>query len=323
MVEEQQTSTAGERSGPCIPRQVVEGTDDSFTAHLTYWAAWLGLQILGRLPTRLRDAIVGGLARVAKRLDKRHSAAARRFLTAAYGDLPPAELERRVLQAYRYFLGLIIEGAHFNRVVLGGPDVAAHFEYDTSEEAEEVFATGQGLLAVTIHQGDWEAGAAGLIARYGVELYVVGKPPKNKPMSIALQEQREERGCHTLPRRGAMKFAPQIIEAGGVLAMVLDQRAAARPALAPFFGRPARSDRSAGVLIRRLRVPLVVFGFAKGEQPWTYRITTPAVFQPKDLAGLNPEQIAGKLNAVFERMILANPEQYFWLHDRFKDTPES
>jgi lauroyl/myristoyl acyltransferase len=46
------------------------------------------------------------------------------------------------------------------------------------------------------------------------------------------------------------------------------------------------------------------------------------VLQPRDFAGASPEEIATRINASLERLILARPEQYFWLHDRYRGADE-
>jgi lauroyl/myristoyl acyltransferase len=46
------------------------------------------------------------------------------------------------------------------------------------------------------------------------------------------------------------------------------------------------------------------------------------VFHPSDLAGLAPEEVSTRINAVLEKLIRTRPEQYFWLHDRYRGADE-
>jgi KDO2-lipid IV(A) lauroyltransferase len=175
-----------------------------------------------------------------------------------------------------------------------------------------------GSLLVTLHLGDWEAGSS-ILPWIGFDpLYVVAKPPRNRPLSLHLQRLRESRGLRVLPRRGAMKHASAILSAGGSLAMLLDQRARMRPAMAPFFGRMAACDRSAGVLVRRAKVPVMVGAIYRADRPYRWRVVVPRVLWPEELAGRSPEDVAALLNVEFEKLIRAAPEQYFWLHDRYR-----
>jgi len=118
-----------------------------------------------------------------------------------------------------------------------------------------------------------------------------------------------------------MKDAQRVLEAGGSVGMLLDQRARKKPVLAPFFGRLARCDRSAGVLMRRLGAPVLLVACYRAEKPLHFRARFFDCLEPDELAGATPEAIAERINRSFEDMIRAAPDQYFWLHDRYKDTP--
>ena len=127
-------------------------------------------------------------------------------------------------------------------------------------------------MLVTGHIGDWEAGV-GALPWLGVSpVYAIAKPPRNRPLSILVQREREKRGVRLLPRKGAMRDAPKVLRAGGAIGMLLDQRARQRPILAPFFGRPARCDRTAGVLLKRLRAPVLICACYRAEEPLRYRL---------------------------------------------------
>lgn len=304
-----------------VERLEVVGTRDGFLAHVESLAARGALWTLGSLPDVPREWAIGAFARLAKLFDRSHSNAARGFLRQALGEMSERELDARVLEAWRYFLRMIVESENFDRRV-DPAHILDHYTLDFSDEVRALFASKEGRIIVTAHLGDWEAASA-VLPWIGCDpLYVIVKPPRNKPLSIHAQAIREGRGIRVLPRRGAMQYAGAVIQAGGTLAMLLDQRARTRPVMAPFFGRIARCDRSAGVLLRRLRAP-VVLGACYREGPWRWRIVLREILHPKDIAGLDPTAIATLVNQSFERHILARPEQYFWLHDRYRGTAEA
>ncbi len=301
-----------------VPRQDVLGNRGGLLAWIEYAAARGLLGTLSRLPEAPREALVSAFARLAHAADRSHSDAARTFLRQALGDdLSDEDVEARVRQSWRHFLRVTIENAGFpHRVDLAHLD--RHLEsVELHPDVERVRRERTGCLFVTGHIGDWEAGSA-VLAWLGFRpLYVVAKPPRNRPLSRHLQDVREERNLRVLPRRGAMQHAGPILRAGGALALVLDQRSQMRAVMAPFFGRLARCDRSAGVLVRRLRVPVIV-GACYRAGPWRWRMRLPCVIQPEDFAGASPEAVATRINRELETLIRAAPEQYFWLHDRYR-----
>lgn len=289
------------------------------------WLEYLGYRglvgVLGALPISVQDLVAGGLARLAARFDKRHVDHARAFLDQAYGGkLTDARREHLVRAAYRHMIVQTLRDRRFNARVLG-PDIASHYDLKRCDEARELGESKQGFLLVTAHIGAWEAlGSAAAVFGFDPG-YVVSRPPKNRPMSVHFQRVREQRGMLLIHRKGAVKGITRVVEAGGCVALMLDQRAHGKTVLAPFFGRPAHCERSIAVLIRRLKVPIVFAAAYETGVPFQYEVHMPRVMQPAELKGMAPEQILTEINGELERMILSRPEQYFWLHDRYRKAP--
>ena len=76
------------------------------------------------------------------------------------------------------------------------------------------------------------------------------------------------------------------------------------------------------MLLRRLDMPVLVGACYTTDVPYRYRMYFPTVIAPGELKGASPEAIVGRVNAEMEALILRHPEQYFWLHDRFRDAPQ-
>ena len=273
-----------------------------------------------RLPGPLRRGAIEGMARLLNRVLSKRSDTAAAYIRQALGEMPQEELDARVLQAWRHFLRVAIESERFfRRVPL--ERIKEHFDVEWTDDVRRVVESDRGCVIAAAHIGNWETATA-ILPWVGFDpFYGVAKPIRNEPFSKVVQRTRERRGIRLLPRRGAMRDAPKVIEAGGCVGLLLDQRARLKPVMAPLFGRMARCDRSAGVLIRRLKAPVVV-AFCY-EVPGTdrYRLTFPDCIWPEDVEGADPVAIATRINRAFERMILQHPDQYFWLHDRYKDTP--
>jgi KDO2-lipid IV(A) lauroyltransferase len=278
------------------PRYDVLGSRDGLAARLECRAMLVAVGALARLPLFVRNPIVDVCARATRALDARRTEVARVFLRQAFGpSATDAEIDRYVLQAFKHLFHVTIDVEAFDRRVPAS-EIRDHYTVEFCDAAQAVLAARRGSILVTPHLGDWEAGSA-ILPWLGFDpFYVVSRPVKNRPLSRHIQLVRERRGVRLLPRRGAMKDARAVVESGGMLTLMLDQRANHRPVMAPFFGRAARCDRSAGVLVKRL------------------------VIEPTELAHLGPIEIATRLNLEMEHLIRRDPTQYFWLHDRYRDT---
>ncbi len=303
-----------------VPWTAVEGSRGGLGAWLEYIAMRSATWSASLLPEFLLRPVISGLARLARAVDKRHTRVAREFVRQALGDsLSEKELDEAALQAYRHLIGMTIRAEGWDRNV-ASDDWRRHVTLETSPEVEAL--AGRGAILITPHVGDWEAAAA-FLPKIGFNpVYAVARPPKNKPLSQHIQRTRESRGVRVLPRRGAMQHAAKVVEAGGVLCLLIDQRGRDRGAVAPFFGRPALCDRSAGVLLKRLKVPIVMGAVYLTDKPYHFRLHAKTVLNPEAFAGQSVEEIITRINSEIESLILQAPEQYFWLHDRYRGAPE-
>ena len=307
-----------------VDRQVVRGTQNGLFAKVQYAVYRLAMGFFTRMPKSALNGFGRIFGMLGKRLDHKHAEAARGYLRQALNghagmELSDRAIERRVNVAYEHLFRVAVDAGRFDR--RHGADCSPErllefVDADVTPEARE--AIGKGCIVVSGHIGDWEM-CARIASAVGFRpLYAISKPPSNYPLSVEFQRLRESWGMRLLPRRGAMQFAPKVIQGKATLGMLLDQRARKRPVMVPFFGREARCDRSAGVLLRRLRCPVVFIAAFKQPEDLRWRFYAGKVIHPEDVAGKSPEQVAGMVNTELEALILQHPEQNFWLHDRYR-----
>ncbi len=318
MAEGGASSPAAAREWP-VPWQPVWGESDGFASRLATWVVRAALAVASRLPERVLALLLGTLASLAARLDRRRSRAAREFLRQALGELAEPELARLVRRGWLQLLRVTVDSERLVRVA---PEhLRRHFELRMNPDARRLLEQHQGCVLVSGHVGNWEAGFAALPALGFHPAYGVAKPPKNKFLSRALQASRERWGVRVLSRKGAMADAPAILRAGGTIALVIDQRTSGRALLVPFFGRLARCERAPAVLLKRQRVPVALLACRMKAQPLHYELEFAEVLWPEDWARREVEEIVLRINQGLERLIRADPEQYVWIHDRYRDTP--
>lgn len=295
------------------------GSRGGALAYVEYLLTRAALVGVSRLPHGVQAVIVGGLARLAMRFDRSHTQGARRFLAQALGPEAASD-DRRILAAYRHLFRMSIDAEAFDRRVPQSR-ILEHFEVEADEETLAALRAGEGGIMVTPHVGDWEAGSA-VLPHLGMRpMHVVARPPKNRYLSRHLLRVRQRRQVTVMPRRGGMGQSAAILESGGWMAMLLDQRPRGKHVVAPFFGRPVPCERSAAVLMKRLGVPIYFGSCFLTEQPFHYRVVFPRRLGAEELAQLSVEEIVTLVNQEQEKLILRHPEQYFWLHDRYRDAP--
>ncbi|MEZ6017834.1 MAG: hypothetical protein R3F49_22205 [Planctomycetota bacterium] len=296
-------------------------------------SAWHRLQYLAMrgatrgataLPALLQRGLVRTVAGAARRLDRRHTAAARDFLRTALPDLDDEARERLVEEAWRHLLRVALAAEGVSEHVLGRR-VGDVYDVWMAPGVEALMQRPGGFLCVTAHIGYWELSPPGVAAVTGRPCYGVGKAPRNDFVAAHVLRMRERQGMRLVPRNGAMQVVPAALRAGCVAGLLLDHRPRQKPVYAPFFGRRAACDRSAGVLLRRVAAPIVFYGCyglgsddSRRDAGWRFELRFTRLVRPEELAGLAPEAISALVNHELEALIRHRPEQYFWLHDRYK-----
>lgn len=310
-----------EEAGWPVPWEPVEGDRNGALQQLSTAALRALVAGVASLPWGAQQACVRGVARLAKAVDRRHSDAGRRFVETALGPrLDQARRERLVLAAWEHLLTHTLEMSRFDAAV--PPErFFEHVATEVSDDVRRMLAERRGGLLLTAHVGAWEL-APVMALRLGTQpMYVVSRPPRNGPLSRVAQRERERRGFRLLHRHGAAASIPRVVQSGGYVGLMVDQRARLKTVVAPFFGRPAHCERAVAVFARRLGVPVAFGAVYRTERRWRYRAEFRRVLWPAELARLSLEEITQRINAELERMILAAPEQYFWIHDRYRDAP--
>jgi len=134
---------------------------------------------------------------------------------------------------------------------------------------------------------------------------------------------REGAGVKVFRGRGVFRESLRHLARGGVLGVVLDQNARRNEGVfVPFFGRQACTLKSLALLARRTGAPIVpVFGYREGKH---HRI----VCEPPLDLGVT-EDMEGDVirwttacTEAIEKAIRRRPDQWMWLHDRWKTRPE-
>lgn len=195
-------------------------------------------------------------------------------------------------------------------------------ELDPSITAlEEAARSGRGCVLATAHLGNWELLAVAL-RLHGLEGAVVGFRKRNDPAADWLVEMRAALGVETLAQDAPPRRLLELLRGGGFVGMLADLEARRIAAtVVPFFGRPALTMAAPAALARAARVPVVpVRCVARGER---YRLSAekPLELDRQLERSEAASDLATRLNAVFERWIREDPEQWAW-HQRRWRRPE-
>ncbi len=179
-----------------------------------------------------------------------------------------------------------------------------------------------GVLVLTGHFGNWELlGLAHVLA--GLPLAVVVRPLDSPLLNRLADRLRARTGAELIAKRRALRAVVDALRRGRMIGILLDQNASRDEGVfVPFFGRPASTSRSLALLSLRTGRPIVPI-FIHREPDGRHRIVVePALGRP---TASSPDAAVVELTALCaqrtEATIRRWPEQWFWLHRRWRTRP--
>ena len=181
----------------------------------------------------------------------------------------------------------------------------------------EAQAAGHGVLLLGAHFSTLDI--AGALLAEQLNLDVMYRYNKN-PAIEALMRRGRARLYGGVLERGDVRTALRRLRDGHVLWYAVDQDFGRKHSVfAPFFGVPAASLTAAARFAKAGNARVLFFSHFRGESPWRWELhiqALPAAFPSGDAV-----HDASLVNAMIESQIRIAPEQYLWLHRRFKTRP--
>jgi len=274
------------------------------------------------LPQAATLQLASGLAWIAFHVDRRHRLVAVDNLEHAFpGRYTPDEIDRLVRQIYCHFCGVLFEIIQLPRRI-NIYNWEEHLKIPRLGELVKWLLSGRPVLIVTGHFGNWEM-AGYVLGLLGFTAHAVARPLDNTYLDDYLRRFRESTGQKLLAKHGDFSKMQAILNHAGIIATLADQDAGQRGLFVDFFGRPASTHKAIALLALEHRVPLIVVGCRKIGEPIKYELVTEDFILPESYEGRTDavKAMTQRFTTALERIVRTAPEQYFWLHRRWKHQP--
>jgi len=277
--------------------------------------------LLVRIPRRWLDALGAALGGLVWLLGIRRRVVLDN-LKLAFPE--KTEAERRDI-ARRTYLNLGRMIPDFVRVpFLPKEELERIFVYDGWDRFQEAIARGKGVIACTGHFGNFEVLAAAHTLR-GTRVTMITRQMGKSGANDLWRAIRRRSGVEDLvvTKGSTLAAAVRSIKAGRFLGYVIDQNQPLRHAIFPtFFGVPAATAPTPAVLAMRSGAAVVfVLSYPLGDG--RHRVVFEGPLDPPDSGDRERDVLAfmQDLNDRLERFVRAHPEQWYWLHRRWKTRP--
>ncbi|NCT56735.1 MAG: lysophospholipid acyltransferase family protein [Legionella sp.] len=204
-------------------------------------------------------------------------------------------------------------------------ELCSRVEVRGHERLLEVAAENKGVLVLTGHFGSWEFAPIGGIANFKQfqgQFHFIRRLIGNKTLEKILFRRYYQAGLNVITKANALQHVTEALEKNHAVVFVLDQHAslANRDGIAAeFFGKKAGTYRSLATFSRNTGVPVVPaasYRLPNGRHVLEFHEAIAWEDKPGNQAALYHNTCA--YNRALEKIILAHPEQWWWLHRRWK-----
>ncbi|MFN2237955.1 MAG: lysophospholipid acyltransferase family protein [Thermoanaerobaculia bacterium] len=284
------------------------------------WLIWRGLLVASavgrRLPLPAARRAGKAVGRLAYRVVAKERRRALQHLALALPDLSPAEHQRIAREMFQHLGQSLFEIAWLPN--LDAMNLEVHTRFEGLEGMRMAAESGRGVILFTGHCGNWEwMGAAMALA--GLPTKTVARDIYDPRLNEFIVGFRRHFGVESIGR-GSTTSARDILQTlrkGYILAMLIDQNIRAENVIVPFFGIPAPTPVGAARLAVRSGAWAVAGFIERGSDGiQTVRFEEP-IPTSRDT---DPVELTAAMTAAIERQVRRAPEQWVWMHRRWKKT---
>ncbi len=281
---------------------------------LEYWAAVLVLKSLEHSPRPIADRLSRCYAAILDLALPRLRRTAVRNLELALPELDAAERRRIVDGVFRSIARLLVALARFPRI---RGDVNAWIRYEGFEHFEEALRRGRGVLFATAHLGNWELSAFAH-AVLTAPMHVVVRPLDNPRLDKLVSERRMLSGNHVIEKKDFARGILKALAMNEAVGILIDQNTGPEEGIfVDFFGIRACTNTGFARMAAHSGAA-VIPGFAlwsESERRYVLRF-----YPPLPITGDVVEDTQ-RLQQQLETVIREYPDQWLWIHRRWKTRP--
>lgn len=292
---------------------------------VTDYSAYVVLRVLiaavQALPPRACERIAEMLAALFTHVVPMRRKVLAENLRIAFPTINDAQIQAMSLGMWRHLFLMVMEIAHTPRRV-HRTNWRQLVEIPQVDTIIRTMYTTRPSVVISGHYGNFELGGY-LMGLFGFPTHTVARALDNRYVDQFINDFRGRTGQHMLPKNGSSEQIEALLASGGALTLLGDQSAGAKGCWVSFFGKPASTHKAVALFSLTFKAPTIVVGVRRKRRMLDYYIDVADCVDPASpdfpYAGVQPmtEWYTGCL----ERLIVAGPEQYWWIHKRWKGNP--
>lgn len=177
-------------------------------------------------------------------------------------------------------------------------------------------------VIVTGHYGNFEVGGY-ITGLFGLPTLTIARPMDNPYIDRWISRFRTSKGQQLVSKDGSAQIVNDHLQRGGTLSLLADQHAGHKGCWADFLGHPASCHKSLALFTLLAGAPMLVVASRRLSEPFQFELDSFGIADPREsgehLQGVR--QLTIWYNRRLAEAIARSPEQYWWLHRRWRDPP--
>ncbi|MEQ8210676.1 MAG: lipid A biosynthesis acyltransferase [Lacipirellulaceae bacterium] len=242
-------------------------------------------------------------------------------LKTAFPEGTIQEHEKIALGMWRHLFLMIAEIAHAPRKV-HRTNWREHSTIPDMPTLTGQLLSGRPTVIISGHLGNFELGGY-LLGLHGFPTHTIARQLDNPYLDRWVTEFRGATGQHMLSKSDSSRQIAHLLESGGTLVLLGDQYAGDTACWVDFFGKPASTHKAVAVFTLSGRAPTAVSGVLRRDKPLHFEMCLADLIDPEsnDFQHGTIPALTQWYTDGLEQMIRQAPEQYWWVHRRWKGTP--
>lgn len=240
-------------------------------------------------------------------------------LRHAFPGLNRDQRDRIALRMWEHLFLLASEVAHTERKIHYN-NWRKHVRLCDADVIMRALYDDRPVILVTGHYGNFEISNF-VLGMYGFETYTVARPLDNPFLDRFLGQFRRSRGQHLVNKQGSATLLEEVLRGGGTVAVLADQHAGPKGCHVEFFGRPASTHKAIALFALQHDAPLITAYARRTGGSLQFDIGCTGKLDPRDVTHADPVRfITQWFTNELEKIIRIGPEQYWWVHRRWKES---
>ena len=277
-------------------------------------------KLIGLFPKKLAQRTADLLGRIMFSVDKKHRRIAIDNLTYAYGhEKQPQEIKKIAREVFINLVMVVFEVGW--SLHLKESQFAEHFKINGFHHMKSAYEKGKGVLALTAHFGNWELlPIIGAIIKFPINIVV--RPLDFEPLDHFIFNLRTRFGGKIIPKERSIHTIIRSLHRGEIVVLLMDQNVDwYEGVFVDFMGHRACTSKGLALLALKTSAPVVPVFMVREKSGFRAEfgaeiVTVKTGDRQKDI-----ETNTQEYNRVIENFIRLYPDQWFWVHQRWKTKP--